>query len=278
MVDAPAPVLPRRFDSQARRFGDRAGLPPEARSRIAAAVVALADSRGSLLDIGAGTGEIGLELCQATPAYIGVDESPGMLAEFRARAEAAALDVTLHVADANLTWPVQDGACGLVFGSRSLHWLAPDHIVEEWLRVRRGEGAPLVIGRVARDPESPRERLRREMRRLLLAAGFEGRSGRGQSHALRDAVSSLGGSIAPPRVVAEWTVTRPARAAVDDWAAKDHLAGVAVPDPLKAEILRATACFAAEAFGNTDEPLPYVERYTLEIARVPSRQAPVGAQ
>jgi hypothetical protein len=105
------------------------------------------------------------------------------------------------------------------------------------------------------------------MRRLLREAGFAGRSGRLGAQALLEAAAARGAVGEPPRVVAEWTVTRPPRAALEDWADKDHLAGTAVPEDVKARVLSATARFTRETFGNIDEPLPYVERYTLEVVR-----------
>jgi SAM-dependent methyltransferase len=64
---------------------------------------ALADRRGSpVLDVGAGTGRVALELARAGHAVIAIDLYDELLGELRARA--GGLDVTTFVADARSFW------------------------------------------------------------------------------------------------------------------------------------------------------------------------------
>ena len=72
------------FDDQAQDFDRRAGLPPEACRSVAEAVAGMADGLvGPLLDLGAGTGEIGLQLALQSRPYVALDLSVPMLASFR---------------------------------------------------------------------------------------------------------------------------------------------------------------------------------------------------
>ena len=83
------------FDGQAADFDLRAGLPPGIARQVAAAVAELVPAassapanRGVVLDLGAGTGQIGEHLAGMCGArgggrYLGIDLSGPMLAVFR---------------------------------------------------------------------------------------------------------------------------------------------------------------------------------------------------
>jgi SAM-dependent methyltransferase len=228
------------------------------------------DRARRILDIGAGTGEVGIELSAAGEGYLGIDESPEMLAIFRNRAGVAGLRPELLVADARRPWPVAPGSVGLVFGSRSLHWLEPEHVAEQARAAASPRGATLVVGRVVRDPESPAERTRRAMRALLRREGYEGRSGSQSSGRLVAACVARGAVALPPEVAATWTVRRSARASIDAWRSKPGLAGVRVPDEVKAKVLAELEGFTAEATGNIDATVESSEKFVLEgVSLVP---------
>src|SRR5947209_5451722 len=69
---------PERFDAQARSFDARAGLPADAARAVARAVLDLAalGPDDLLVELGAGTGQIGRELAESV-RYVGVDRSSG---------------------------------------------------------------------------------------------------------------------------------------------------------------------------------------------------------
>ena len=77
----------RDFDRQADSFDRRAGLPSEAGDAVAREVLRIAALRpaDALLEIGAGTGQIGYALCGTAIRYLGVDLSRRMLSEFAQR-------------------------------------------------------------------------------------------------------------------------------------------------------------------------------------------------
>ncbi len=131
-----------RFDAQATGFDRRAGLPAEAVEAIAAAVVATATPvpGGVLLEIGAGTGEIGVELARAAAMpYVGVDASLSMLARFRSRLHASSASArhgAIVQADADRLWPIGVGRARIVFMSRALHLLELGRVAAELRALR----------------------------------------------------------------------------------------------------------------------------------------------
>jgi SAM-dependent methyltransferase len=223
-----------------------------------------------ILDLGAGTGDIGLELVQRGAAYCGIDVSSEMLAVFRERAQALGLHPELVVADAGQTWPVESGSTRMVFGSRSLHWIETSHLVSEAARVASRSGAVLLIGRVARDPDDPRERIRAVMRTRLNLAGYEGRSGSDRSDQSIVECVRRGARAISPRVVATWSVQRKPRSSLDDWRGKPGLGGRDVPEAVKERVLAEVERFTTDTFGNIEASIDVTERYVIAGAEIAS--------
>ena len=234
------------YDAHATGFDTRAGLGAEVCQQVAAHVAARAGG-APVVEWGCGTGEIGVHL-HALTQYAGFDRSEKMLEVVRTRQP----DARLICADGDQPWPVADGAA-VVFGSRSLHLMAAAHVAAECRRVARC----VLVGRVERDPESLRDRMRRQMQELLRARGYRPRDGRSRSAGL----ASLLPFEAPVRVVS-WTVAHSPGEAIAAWRGKPGLAGI-TPDPGdKREILDTLA----EAFGDPQARVPATEWYTVAEA------------
>ncbi len=251
-----------RFDEQAGTFDERTGVPLEARARVADAVVGFAADapRATLLEIGAGTGEIGAELATRVGRYVALDASPAMLERFHARAP----DAELVVGDADDRWPVDE--VDLVFGSRSLHLLALEHVVTELERVAR-PGACLLVGRVARDPHGPQARLREELQRRLAERDLGGRRGEERTARLVAACVARGWEPIPVREVASWTRRWRASDSLASWAGKRGLAGAEPEDADKRTVLAEVRAWAAAQLGDLDAAHDSVQAYTLQGAR-----------
>ncbi len=261
----PSVPEPLRFDSQAGSFDRRAGLPAAA-GKIAAALLELAPpvAGRALLEVGAGTGEIGAHLAAArSPSsildYWGLDLSLPMLLEARRRSRRA---VWLQ-ADANRPWPVAKGSAGLIFLSRAAHLLAPDHLVDEALRAAHPAGARLAIGRVRRAGTSLRSRLRREMRRLLAGHGIEGRDGGDGQGRLIESFTERGATPLPTVAVATWPVVERPADSLASWREKPGLAGTTVPAAVKNAVLEHLEAWARERFGDLEAGREAEESYEL---------------
>lgn len=217
--------------------------------------------------MGAGTGELGLELWRRLPAgaaYLGLDLSLGMLARFAERLPpGAARRGGLLLADGSRRWPLEDGGVAGIFCSRAAHRLDGDVFLAETRRVLE-RGGRVVFGSLERSPDGVRAALRRRMRELLGAAtGRRPGDGSGRRH--RQLAAALGGG---ERVVAAsfevWE--RPAEA-LAGWRSKAGLAGLAVDPQVQEEVLAELEAWAREQYDDLDRPRAAVASYELLIAR-----------
>ncbi len=246
-----------RFDEQASDFDERAGVGPAAEA-IARGIVEVA-GQGVTLEVGPGTGEIGVHLAAAAPRYVGVDSSWPMLEVFARRRPAHAV---LVLADAARPWPVRDRAVDVVFSSRAVHLLDIDHVAAEIRRVCR-PGGSLLVGRVQRQPDGLRSRLRERRRALLAERGVEAAEGRDRTRRLLDALAA-GGAVRIERcALARWTVVTSAAQLLDRWDAAATVGGRPIPSEVHAGVIgRLRAEAPAESFEET-------ETYTVEGVRLP---------
>jgi SAM-dependent methyltransferase len=252
------------FDGQAERFDDRAGLPAGVPVSVARAVLQLSGLQAGqgLIEIGAGTGEIGVHLARLWPRYAAFDISAEMLKRFPGSDGSPALRAQ---ADGDAGWPIRSGSARAVFGSRSLHFMRPEHLASELARVSGGWGC-LVLGKVERDADSVKEEMRHAMRELLREAGYRGRGGRRWREALW---GTLGGRALGPVTVSAWRVSATPRRSLDAWAGKPGLAGLEVPAGVKSGVLERLQAWALERYGSLDAARESEERYVLEGIALP---------
>lgn len=282
------------YDPQAGSYDRRAGLPPEAAVRVAAAVAQAArpfvgaePGGGVLVEVGAGTGVIGADLARLVPRYLGLDLSFAMLRRFRAKLAGEApvrRPVHLVQADADAPWPLPGGPtarAGALFLSRVAHLLAPEHLMTESLRVTRAQGAVLVLGGVRRDEGSVRSRMRREMRRLLAevgsGAGVEGRSRERTRRRLVEAFEARGGRAEPAvssTEAAAWERSERPAEALAAWRGKPGLAGREVPGHLQIEVLDRLEAWARSEWGDLHRAHRTTESYEITVIRLPTPEPP----
>lgn len=262
------------FDAQAADFDLRAGLPAGAARQIATAVLGLAPAgRGVVLDLGAGTGQIGEHLAKTRGTdgrspYLGMDLSGPMLAVFRRKL--GDFDGGLVRADASVPWPVAAGRVRLVFSSRAAHLLPPDVLIRETLRVASPEGSVLVFGGVRTPPDSLRAVLRREMRRLLAEyGGVEPRRADVSRRHLAEALANRGGEVLPEVTAASWPVVHRAQDALAAWRAKQGLGGRPVTPKVQKAVLRRLESWIRQRYGSLDVTGDATERYELVAIRLP---------
>ncbi len=266
------------FDSQAADFDRRAGLPAQAALRIAAVIEEITtqnhqDSRSHLLlDVGAGTGELGVLLARGPWRYVGVDVSAAMLAVFRRKLPLRWWRTALVRADAELGWPIRSGRAEVIFLSRAAHLFASEHLAAEVLRVARPAGW-VILGSVRREPQSLRAALRVEMQRRLAHYGVPGRSGRNARDQLCAALAAQGGRLRAPQTAASWSVAERAADALTAWRTKPGLAGRALDPELQRRVLDELKEWATAQWGDLSVPRSAQERYELLAIQLPAASA-----
>jgi len=245
-------------------------LPPQVCREIASKLVELTalESGDLLLDVGAGTGEIGWEIVHLCARYVGLDLSLPMLQVFRRHRWGNHGPVSLIVSDGNLTWPIRDRCVRVIFGSRSLHLLSADRLVQEAFRVAQSPSAILVVGRVRRDSRSVKARMRREMLRLLGATRSALTDVESQSQPLMEALVNRGAVAIAPQVATRWTTAFSPADSLRSWRSKLGLGGTDTPEARKSEILSELERWAVDEFQDLDGRFQSTEEYVLEGARL----------
>lgn len=261
------------FDVQAANYDRRVGIPEACRTQIVAAILRLSDLQpGELLvEVGAGTGQIGAGLARSPINYLGFDLSGEMLAVFRDRLGHSPIEgAALVQADGNQPWPVADGSAKAIFSSRAIHLLDGDAVLRECDRVAHPQGAVLLIGRVQRSPDSIKAQMQRQMRQFLRDLGRSPRDGARTKERLLQHGGDRGGQHLEPTVAARWTTEYSPRRSIESWYSKPGLGGIeSLPDTEKHAVLQNLSQWAIATYGDLDFSQTEVETYCLEGVRLP---------
>ena len=257
------------FDRQAERYDQRVGLSDAISVAIAEAVLELAEAEpGDLvMEMGAGTGQIGRLLAQSVGCYVGVDLSRGMLTRFRQRLGANRA-AALVQADGNRRWPLVEGSTRIIFSSRALHWLARDHVVDEVFRVACPDHAVLVLGRVKRSRDSAPAQMQQEMQRQLRRHGLQPRQGAQYERHLIDACRLRGAAPIEPITVAQWAVQQTPQQSIEAWRSKPGLGGLDPSAAVKDEILQHLCQWAEDTIGGLEREVACDESYVIQGVRL----------
>jgi SAM-dependent methyltransferase len=219
-----------------------------------------------VLELGVGTGEIGTYLARFPVRYVGIDTSAAMLQLFREKlGEWPAL---LLLADASQAWPLDEGVASVVFASRVIHLLDAEHVTKETFRVCL-PGGWLMLGRVLRDEDGVKERLRRRRLELLKRAGVGSLGGREGAGRVVERCLSAGSQSMGRRVVAEWSGAISPAEVIADWTSLSRMGSVAVDPVTRADILDELRHWGQAEFGELDRPEAFRERYAIDVVRLP---------
>jgi len=262
------PARPGTFDEQAPRYDARAGLAQSVGAAVAQAVMERVNAGADdlVVELGSGTGEIGAHLARLPVRYVGLDSSQAMLDVFRAKGVLGSS--SLIVADCNQSWPLPDGSAAVVFASRVIHLLDPEHITRETVRICRSAGY-LILGRVLRDPDSFKSRLRRRRQELLVEVAITPRQGEEGTRQVIERCLVAGGQSMGRRVVAEWTdATTPAQI-IAGWESLSRMGSVLIDPVTRADILDELRHWGRTEFGDLDRPEAFRERYAIDVVRLP---------
>ncbi|MGE3672346.1 MAG: class I SAM-dependent methyltransferase [Polyangiaceae bacterium] len=266
----PAELLSERlYGSQASAFDARRGLADAAPRWIAESLSQLLGRTPEcVLELGAGTGEIGVGLAANTRRYVGIESSEGMAEQWRDRFAAHSelnRRSELLVQDADRNWPLDAGSVDLVFASRSAHWFEPTHLCQELARVTR-PGACFVLGRVVRSHEHPRRWLRREVHRALQARGLQPKDGprRGEELLYELVRSDPAARWISRQAILKWEFSAAPAEILQGWRDKPSLAGLELPADQRRTVLDEVTALANQRFGALETELACGEEYAIE--------------
>jgi ubiquinone/menaquinone biosynthesis C-methylase UbiE len=252
----------KRFDSVAPTFDRHRALPEGAPEAIRAAVLnAVGAASPRLLDLGAGTGRIGIPFVAAGDDYVGIDLSFGMLCEFKRRAAECAGASRLVQADGERL-PFADASFDAimliqVFGGMR-GWR---RLLVEARRVLRGAGV-LVLGRTLAPPDGLDARMKQRLALLLGETGAPA----DRTNTRQDAQDWLEREARGTRLVAAtWTARRTPRGFIERHGTGARFS--ALPAPVKEEALRRLAAWATTAFGSLDAASTEPHEFELQLFR-----------
>ena len=246
------------YDPVAPHFDAHRGLPVGVPEAIRAAVRRAAGQPAPrILDLGCGSGRIGLPFVAAGDDYVGADLSSGMLREFRQRAAARlvqadgqALPFRGAAFDAVLLIQVFGGMRG---------WRK---VIAEARRVL-GRAGSLILGRTSMPADGIDARMKRELADILRGLGME----RDRQNARDDIVQSLDQDAASRESVtaATWSGRRTPRGFIERHGSGARFS--ALPQDVKARALRDLGAWAVTAFGSLDQAFDEPHTFELEIFR-----------
>lgn len=131
------------FDHAAGYYDDTRAEGPETRARVIDLLTAELGGRGRCLEIGVGTGRVGLPLAEAGIPLAGIDISERMVGRLVEKA-GGAIPFPLALADATAL-PFADGAFGGALAAHVFHLIPPwRQVLGELMRVVRPGGVLLV--------------------------------------------------------------------------------------------------------------------------------------
>lgn len=265
------------FDGQAKDFDQRTGLPDSACRPIADAVLESVQQRGQtvahMIEVGAGTGQIGQHFHRQDINYKGIDYSSEMLEVFKSRLDEQSIATgdafELVHADGRERWPIDSQSIDLVFSSRAIHLFEPQHFSQELCRVASSAGLMLVAGRRKRDKSSVPAIMRSQMRSFLGEQGIKGRNGQNPVKNLIEPLEQMAELKQLDSItVTSWTTQRSPLDSIQSWREKEGLAGLQVEVETKRMILKQLESWATEQFGDISTKSTVNESYVLELLKI----------
>jgi demethylmenaquinone methyltransferase/2-methoxy-6-polyprenyl-1,4-benzoquinol methylase len=250
------------YDATAPTFDRHRALPDGVPEAIRTAVLEAVDaSSPRLLDLGAGTGRIGIPFVAARDDYVGVDLSFGMLSEFKRRAADSARAPRLVRADGERL-PFADASFDAimliqVFGGMR-GWR---RLLTEVRRVLRGAGV-LVLGRTIAPSDGLDARMKARLALLLGEIGAPA----DRTNTRQDAQGWLEQQARGTRLVAAtWTARRTPRGFIERHGTGARFS--ALPAPIKEEAMRRLAAWATTAFGSLEAASTEPYEFELQLFR-----------
>jgi len=246
--------------------------PPEVSGKIATAIVAPVEERFRepvFLELGVGTGRVGVPIIARGYRFVGVDVSPSMLEVMRYKIAGVGRKVKLIEADAR-ELPFERGSFHAVIGVHL--W----HLLNDWQRALLEAFRVLVPGgflfegwdQAVEDNED--WRIQEKWREILADLGYELKRGRHQQRLaeVRRAMEQLG--LEPlEETVAEWVEERTPRQSVEIIEERLYSFTWEVPEDVFRKSLDRLWEWVRDSYPNLDEPHPIPWRFVIRRTQMP---------
>jgi len=246
--------------------------PPEVSGRIATAIVSPVEENfgePAFLELGVGTGRVGVPIVARGYRFVGVDTNPAMLEVMRHKIAGVGRKVKLIEADAR----------NLPFGKDSFQAVIGVHIwhlLDDWQRALLEAfrvltpGGYLFEGWDATTSDNEDCRIQEKWREILADMGYELERGRHTKRLIevKGALENLG---LEPReeVVAEWVEERTPRQSMEILEERLYSFTWNVPDEIFRNSLDRLWQWVREYYENIDQPFSIPWRFTLRKTRLP---------
>jgi SAM-dependent methyltransferase len=239
------------FDRAAEQYDQTRVLSPEAKAQVEELLTDELRGRGSVLEIGVGTGRIALPLAGAGIPTVGLDLSQPMLEKLIEKA-GGRRPFPLIRGDATAL-PFADDSFGAAYGVHVLH-LIPDWegVVAELARVVRSGGVVLIdLGAPSSELDELNERLAAEAGGSYEHPGLQGQQA---ERRLDDEFARQGGVVRELEPIPEeWRM--PAGTFIELFANGVYSWTWTMPEDKRRRAAEAVRPWAAERFGPLDQPI-----------------------
>lgn len=258
------------FDQVAAIYDATRGLPEGVGERVAACILDAthADGNTRVLELGIGTGRIGLPLAASGAPYTGVDISEAMMDVLRAKAAENLPNLTLVNADVTYL-PFGDASFDVVL---TVHLL---HLVSDWRaalaearRVTMPEGY-FVMGHNNQSDDDAYSVLRRQWATFVREAGGELRPANGSWDAVDAELTTLGCQTAVYRA-AWWETEMAPSELLDQQRSRTYSHSWNLPDDLLEAVYQRMVAFATECYADLDKPRTHQAEFLLSVSRWPA--------
>ncbi|MFN2287765.1 MAG: class I SAM-dependent methyltransferase [Chromatocurvus sp.] len=264
---ASSDTLDYRFDDRvAGQYDALRGHPSEISSRIGEAIIGLAGSGASILEVGVGTGRIALPSVWAGGNVVGVDLSAEMLAALAGREIAG-----LSLVRGDITrLPFRDSAFDAAVCVHVLHLVDSRTVLADLLRLVR-PGGVIILGRDWVDPASFAGALRNEFRQAVvdLAESIDFPVG---ARGLVQQVVELGGEAVDngtEQTAVEWESALSPRQVLDGIASRDDAESWVLPDELLNRVMTRLNDFANASWSDLNTKQTVTRRFVYSLFRIP---------
>jgi len=251
------------FDRAADYYDQTRDLPePVATQGISALFELAGGPAARILDVGAGTGRIGVPLLQRSANWFGCDLSTRMMARLRSKAPAA----RLAQADASRL-PYPAASFDALLTVHVMHLVGPwREALREYRRVLR-PGGVYLNAHTERDGEIPRFRINQYFRERVKALGHaDTRPGVRDDADLYDELVAMGAELRHIDAVSYAVPADTPRDALAGLAARTNSHTWDIPDDLFAAVYADTQRWAAAQYPDLDAPISASARFVIDIA------------